>query len=185
MLRKPNGRVRALVVGDVRLVGRALAQHLAPHLREACLPHQFGQSPSAGRCAAGPCSRGCRQAQPPRHLPRARQGAPLPAGGRQVRCRGCPIASAFGTPASRSSACPPPPDHHQRLGSALVRPLAVAAQRAYAASLLKLPPAAELSEGTEPDLHEVLADARWLEEVPASRLPPTLALWRPERTLFW
>ena len=39
--------------------------------------------------------------------------------------------------------------------------LAVAAQRAFAASLLELPPAAELGEGTEPDLHELLADARW------------------------
>ena len=39
--------------------------------------------------------------------------------------------------------------------------LAVAAQRAYAATLLELPPAAELGEGPMPDLHEVLADARW------------------------
>ena len=38
--------------------------------------------------------------------------------------------------------------------------LAVAAQRAYAATLLELPPAAELGEGPMPDLHEVLADAR-------------------------
>ena len=35
-----------------------------------------------------------------------------------------------------------------------------------------LPPAVELGEGTEPDLHEVLADARWQEDVLASRLPP-------------
>ena len=39
--------------------------------------------------------------------------------------------------------------------------LAVAAQRALAASLLELPPTAELGEGPEPELHEVLADARW------------------------
>ena len=39
--------------------------------------------------------------------------------------------------------------------------LAVAAQRAYVATLLELPPAAELGEGPMPDLHEVLADARW------------------------
>ena len=39
--------------------------------------------------------------------------------------------------------------------------LAVAAQRAYAATLLELPPAAELGEGPMPTLHEVLADARW------------------------
>ena len=38
---------------------------------------------------------------------------------------------------------------------------AVAAQRAYAATLLELPPAAELGEGPRRDLHEVLADARW------------------------
>ena len=50
---KPNGRVRALcalVVGDVlrRLVGRVLAQHFAPHLQQACMPHQFGLSTRAG-----------------------------------------------------------------------------------------------------------------------------------------
>ena len=39
--------------------------------------------------------------------------------------------------------------------------LAVAAQRAYAATPLELPPAAELGEGPMPTLHEVLADARW------------------------
>ena len=39
--------------------------------------------------------------------------------------------------------------------------LAVAAQRAFAASLLELPPAAELGEGPEPELHELLAEARW------------------------
>ena len=39
--------------------------------------------------------------------------------------------------------------------------LAVAAQRSYAATLLELPPAAELGEGPMPDLHEVLADAHW------------------------
>ena len=38
--------------------------------------------------------------------------------------------------------------------------LAVASQRAYAASLLELPPAAELGEGPLPGLHEVLADSR-------------------------
>ena len=39
--------------------------------------------------------------------------------------------------------------------------LAVAAQRAFAASLLELPTAAELGDGPEPDLPELLADARW------------------------
>ena len=49
-LRKPNGRVRALVVGDVfrRLVARALAQHFADAFQDACLPHQFGLSTRAG-----------------------------------------------------------------------------------------------------------------------------------------
>ena len=39
--------------------------------------------------------------------------------------------------------------------------LAVAAQRAFAASLLELRPAAELGEGPEPELHELLAETRW------------------------
>ena len=39
--------------------------------------------------------------------------------------------------------------------------LAVAAQRAFAASLLELPPAAELGEGPEPELHELLVETRW------------------------
>ena len=42
--------------------------------------------------------------------------------------------------------------------------LSVAAQRAFAASLLELPPAAELgAAGDPPALHELLADARWLQ----------------------
>ncbi|OLP83702.1 hypothetical protein AK812_SmicGene35526 [Symbiodinium microadriaticum] len=41
--------------------------------------------------------------------------------------------------------------------------LAVAAQRAFAASLLELPPAAELGEGPEPELHELLAETRWVQ----------------------
>jgi len=49
-LRKPSGRVRALVVGDVfrRLVARALAQHFAEALQAACMPYQFGLSTRAG-----------------------------------------------------------------------------------------------------------------------------------------
>ena len=49
-LRKPNGRVRALVVGDVfrRLVARTLAQHYAAALQTACMPFQFGLSTRAG-----------------------------------------------------------------------------------------------------------------------------------------
>eukprot|EP00439_Symbiodinium_sp_Y106_P015395 s10409_g2.t1 len=39
-------------------------------------------------------------------------------------------------------------------------PAPFAAQRAFAASL-QLPPAAELGEGPEPELHELLAEARW------------------------
>ena len=49
-LRKPNGRVRALVVGDVfrRLVARALAPHYAAALQTACMPFQFGLSTRGG-----------------------------------------------------------------------------------------------------------------------------------------
>ena len=46
--------------------------------------------------------------------------------------------------------------------------LAVAAQRAFAASLLELPPGGKCSAGgPEPALHELLADARW-QATPAS-----------------
>ncbi|CAE7215665.1 unnamed protein product [Symbiodinium sp. KB8] len=49
-LRKPNGRVRALVVGDVlrRLVGRTLAQEYASELQAACMPFQYSLSTRAG-----------------------------------------------------------------------------------------------------------------------------------------
>ena len=50
--------------------------------------------------------------------------------------------------------------------------LAVASQRAYASSLLELPPAAELhGEQAAPPLHELLADGRWDLPTQASRLP--------------
>ena len=50
--------------------------------------------------------------------------------------------------------------------------LAVAAQRAFAASLLELPPGGECSAGgPEPALHELLADARWQATPASSRLP--------------
>ena len=39
--------------------------------------------------------------------------------------------------------------------------LAVAAQLAYAATLLELPPAEALCDGPVLELHEVLADTRW------------------------
>ena len=45
-IRKPNGRVRALVVGDV--VGRTLAQEYASELQAACMPFQYGLSTCAG-----------------------------------------------------------------------------------------------------------------------------------------
>ena len=49
-LRKPNGRVQALVVGDVfrRLVGRVLARHFASQFQDACMPHQYGLSTRTG-----------------------------------------------------------------------------------------------------------------------------------------
>ena len=50
--------------------------------------------------------------------------------------------------------------------------VAVAAQRAFAASLLELPPGGECSAGgPEPALHELLADARWQATPASSRLP--------------
>ena len=48
--------------------------------------------------------------------------------------------------------------------------ISVAAQRAFATSLLELPAAAELA-GDPPALHELLADARWLQAPANSRLP--------------
>ena len=65
-LRKPNGRVRAYVVGDVfrRLVGRVLAQHFAPHLQEACLPFQYGLSTRSGTEAVSRLLRAAAEADP-------------------------------------------------------------------------------------------------------------------------
>ena len=65
-LRKPNGCVRALVVGDVlrRLLGRALAQHFAPHFQSACLPHQFGLSTRVGTEAVNRLLRAATEANP-------------------------------------------------------------------------------------------------------------------------
>ena len=54
--------------------------------------------------------------------------------------------------------------------------LSVSAQRAFAASLLELPAAAELgAAGDPPALHELLTDARWLQAPANSRLPARLA----------
>ena len=49
-LLKPNGRARALIVGDVlrRLVGRVLAQHCAPPVQAACMPCQCCLSTRVG-----------------------------------------------------------------------------------------------------------------------------------------
>ena len=50
--------------------------------------------------------------------------------------------------------------------------LAVAAMRAYAASLLELPPAGEACvAGEAPELHEILADVRGSLPPTSSRLP--------------
>ena len=49
--------------------------------------------------------------------------------------------------------------------------LSVAAQRAFAASLLELPAATELGAAGDPALHELLADARWLQAPANSCLP--------------
>ena len=54
--------------------------------------------------------------------------------------------------------------------------LAVAAQRAFAMSLLELPLAmADECDGAEPPLAELLADARATQPIAPSRLPPTRA----------
>ena len=59
--------------------------------------------------------------------------------------------------------------------------LAIAAQRAFAHSLLELPPASvDASSGTEPPLTELLADARGIRHVPNSHLP---ALMGPQGQL--
>ena len=85
---------------------------------------------------------------------RIRNGSYLPQAGARVEC-------GFGTEAVQflrllalhgAAAVPRPP------GSRDV--LAVAAQHAFAASLLELPPAADLGDGLEPELHELLAEAR-------------------------
>ena len=49
--------------------------------------------------------------------------------------------------------------------------LAVAAQKAFAATLLELPPGAACFDGDPPPANEVLADARWSFPVHDSRLP--------------
>ena len=49
-VRKPNGGIRGLVVGDFlrRVVARTLAQQFATHFQRACLPHQHAFTTRAG-----------------------------------------------------------------------------------------------------------------------------------------
>ena len=63
---KPNGRVRALVVGDAfrRLVGRVLASHFVPQFQEACVPHQYGLSTRTGTEAVSRLLRAATEACP-------------------------------------------------------------------------------------------------------------------------
>ena len=54
-LRKSNGKVRGIVAGDVfrRMVGRTIAQQLAPVFTQACSPFQYALSTRAGtECVA-------------------------------------------------------------------------------------------------------------------------------------
>ena len=74
-LRKPTGRLRALVVGDVfrRLVARALAQHFAAALQDACMPYQFGLSTRAGTEALYKLLQVATECKPPHHRPVGRR----------------------------------------------------------------------------------------------------------------
>ena len=120
-----------------------------------------GRGPPARRRPAGLRGR-CRRA-PQAHpdIPRVGPSAPLSAGRRrrrswrQVWYRSGAIPAPPCWPSGSVGTGPPAVRRSRLLG----RP--VAAQRAYAATLLELPPAAELGEGPMPTLHEVLADARW------------------------
>ena len=49
-LRKPNGKVRGLVMGDVfrRLAACTMAQHFAGDFQDACSPYQYALSTRAG-----------------------------------------------------------------------------------------------------------------------------------------
>ena len=65
-LRKPNGRVRALVIGDVlrRLVGRVLAQAFAQQIQDACMPFQYGLSTRTGTEAVARVLRAATEVNP-------------------------------------------------------------------------------------------------------------------------
>ena len=60
-LRKANGGVRGIVVGDVvrRLVARTMAQQLAPQVESATAPFQYALSTRAGSECVAHVSKGC------------------------------------------------------------------------------------------------------------------------------
>ena len=55
---------RVLSAKSSGLIGRVLAQHFAPHLQEACLPHQFGLSTCAGTEAVSRLLRAATETSP-------------------------------------------------------------------------------------------------------------------------
>ena len=96
--------------------------------------------------------------------------------GVEVGGRWAPEAAAFLRMLARARAASAPPALLPAAQSAWVQRwsgiISVAAQRALASSLLELPSEAhDSAAGTEPALHELLADARWHEGPAASRMP--------------
>ena len=96
--------------------------------------------------------------------------------GVEVGGRWAPEAAAFLRMLARACAASAPPALRPAAQSAWVQQwsgiISVAAQCALASSLLELPSEAhEGAAGTEPALHELLADARWHEGPAASRMP--------------
>ena len=68
--------------------------------------------------------------------------------------------------------CSSAPATAQALANRWSALLAVAVQRAFAATLLHLPLEGELQDGEAPACSDLLADARFLAEQDVSRMPP-------------
>ena len=150
------------------LCGMALS---SPWMPPSCAPSRTAASPTRAQTSSqGPPSLPPPDASGTRHIQRTYPELERARRGRLVIV-GLEVGGRFGTEAvqllrllarHRASTVPA-----QFRPSAIVAwiarwsgLLAVASQRAFAASLLELPPAAELGEGPLPELHEVLADSR-------------------------